>query len=138
MNSVQPDTSFFFLTLKKNVSKGGKTYYTAKYAYAVELLGFEKADGSGDITLRLKPKDMDLMKQQTQAQRGNHPYAPQQNQTQPVPKKPYSEWKEKQAQHQQRPPAPQPKPNYKDWTQGHDGPPENWEDPNDPGPEIPF
>lgn len=134
MNAVQPDTKFFYMTLKKNVSKGGRVYYTGKYAYAIEILGFEKADGSGDITLHLKPKDMDLMKQESQAQRGQHPYAPKNQAPQPA-KKPYTEWKEKQASIQRAPPplpsAPQ-KQNLKDFTQGQE-PPENWNDPEDPG-----
>ena len=68
-NNNKP-SKFFYMNLKKNVSQGGVIYYTGKYTYAIEIVGFEKKDGSGDLTLWLQPKDMDQIKnarpQQTQ------------------------------------------------------------------------
>lgn len=55
------DDKFYFMKLKKNISKGGKVYYTGKYAYAIDILGFEKEDGT--ISLWLKPQPMDQAKQ---------------------------------------------------------------------------
>ena len=66
--SGQQDQKFFYMNLKKQVSKNGKTFYKGKYAFAIDIIGFEKKDGSGDITLWLSPQDMDRMKQQQDRQ----------------------------------------------------------------------
>lgn len=91
MNDQQKRSEmFYYLTLKKNVSKKtGKPFWSAKYQYALDIMGFEKKDNSGDIVIMLSPKDMDeLAKQREQpknfAPRGNHPYAPKQ--TSPPPR----------------------------------------------------
>ena len=65
--SQQQDNKFFYMNLKKKVSKNGKVFYTNnKFAYAIELICFEKKDGSGDLTCWLQPVDMDKMKQNQQ------------------------------------------------------------------------
>lgn len=56
------DEKFFYMNLKKRVSKNGKTFYTGKYSYAIDIIAFEKKDGSGDLTCWLQPKDMDELK----------------------------------------------------------------------------
>lgn len=84
--SQQENNKFFYLTLKKKTGKSGGAFYTAKFAYAVEIIAFEKKDGSGDITLWLQPKDMDQMKQVSQARQGNHPYTPANQPTRNLPK----------------------------------------------------
>lgn len=78
--------NFYWMKLKKQISKAGKAYYTGNFAYAVDVVGFEKEDGS--ITLWLAPKDMDEMKkksQQRQPQQQNYqtPSAPMLPQPQP-------------------------------------------------------
>jgi hypothetical protein len=102
--------NFYFMKLKKNISKAGKAYYKGQFAYAIDLLGFEKEDGS--ITLWLAPQDMDKMKQQGQQQYQKPQQTPQ-------------------AQYQ-RPVASPPKQQYVDHTQGPEAPP--WPDTDD----IPF
>ncbi len=72
----EPDNKFFFLNLKKQISKNGKVYYTGKFAYAIDLVAFEKKDGSGDLTVWMKPKDMDQMRQNQPQGPATHPYAP--------------------------------------------------------------
>lgn len=113
-NNVKKD-NFYFMKLKKNISKAGKAYYTGKFAYAIELLGFEKEDGS--ITLWMAPQDMDKMKQ---------------NQGQQQAPKQFQGYNKIQVQQQQRPPSPPPQQQYIDHTQGYA---------DDPGPgddDIPF
>lgn len=72
----------FFLNLKKRIAKNGSTYYTGKFAYAIDIIAIEKKDGSGDLTCWLQPKDMDQMKALTQQQGAqgttgpSRPYAP--------------------------------------------------------------
>lgn len=74
----------FFLNLKKRVSQNGKSYYTGKFAYAIDIIAFEKKDNSGDLTVWLQPKDMDQMKQ-NQDGKGNY-----QQQQKPIPQgRPY-------------------------------------------------
>lgn len=67
MNNAERPPKFFFLNLKKNVSKHGVPFYTGKLAYAMDLIAFEKKDGSGDLTVWMQPKDMDQMNQRKQA-----------------------------------------------------------------------
>lgn len=62
MNQNVKKENFYFMKLKKNISKAGKPYYTGKFAYAIDLVGFEKEDGS--ITLWMAPQDMDKLAQQ--------------------------------------------------------------------------
>lgn len=62
----QPDQKFFYMNLKRKTSAKGTNFYTGKYAYAIDIVGFEKKDGSGDITLWLSPKDMDQVAKQTE------------------------------------------------------------------------
>ena len=54
----------FFLNLKKRISQKGAVFYTGKFAYAIDIIAFEKKDGSGDLTCWLQPKDMDQIKAQ--------------------------------------------------------------------------
>ncbi len=82
----EPDNKFFFLNLKKQISKNGKVYYTGKFAYAIDLVAFEKKDGSGDLTVWMKPKDMDQMRQNQPQGPATHPYAPRVAAERPKPK----------------------------------------------------
>lgn len=81
---------FFYMTLKKRTGRGGAIFYSAKYAYAIDVVGFEKKDGSGDITLWLSPRDMDEMKNkgfgQQQQQKPQAP-PPQQRQAYAPPQR---------------------------------------------------
>lgn len=86
MNNQNNKEKAFFLNLKKRASKSGSSYYTGKFAYAIDIIAFEKKDGSGDLTVWLQPKDMDQMKQNQQGQQQSG----YQQQPKPVPQaRPY-------------------------------------------------
>lgn len=59
--SEQRNEKFYWLKLKKNIAKSGKVYWTGNFSYAIDLIGFEKDDGT--MTVWFSPKDMDQMKQ---------------------------------------------------------------------------
>ena len=85
--SQQQDNKFFYMNLKKKVSKNGKVFYTNnKFAYAIELICFEKKDGSGDLTCWLQPVDMDKMKQNQQGRQET----PRPQQSRPPSPNPYA------------------------------------------------
>lgn len=98
MSNQQHPEKFFYMNLKKKVSQKGTVFYTGKFAYAVEVIGFEKKDGSGDLTLWLQPKNMDELKA------SNRGYAPQPAQQKPVPQaRPYPT--QQQSEQKAYPPA---------------------------------
>lgn len=102
-NSNIKSNNFYWMKLKKQISKAGKVYYTGNFAYAVDVVGFEKDDGT--ITLWLAPKDMDKMKQEQGRKQYQQPQAPR-----PPPVQ------------QQRPPQPQAlPPPYEDGDPGPEG-----------------
>lgn len=122
MNSNQPqrpDNKFYWMKLKKQLSKAGKTFYTGKFAYAVDVVGFEKEDGT--ITLFLAPQDMDKMKEQGFSQQ----QTPKQQQIQQ--RAPVME-QFNQAVQQQRQPAPQQQQPRKQFVD-HTKPNPNWSEP---------
>lgn len=75
MSQQQPDNKFYFMKTTRRVSKAGKAYHTGKYAYAIDLVGFEKEDGT--ISWWLSPKDMDQIKQQQETRQGGYQPRPQ-------------------------------------------------------------
>lgn len=68
------DKKFYYMKTQRRIGKSGKAYHTGKFAYAVDLIGFEKEDGT--ITWWLSPKNMDEMKQQQDARGGQQGYRP--------------------------------------------------------------
>lgn len=121
------DNKYYWMKLKKQLSKSGKTYYTGKFAYALDVIGFEKDDGT--VTLWLKPQDMDKMRQEGfPNQFANKP----QQQIQPRP--PVMQQFDKAVQQQRQvPPQIQPKV-FVD----HTKPDPNWTAPSYEDEDIPF
>lgn len=70
MNDQNRPEKFYWMKLKKNVAKSGKNYWTGNLAYAIDVVGFEKDDGT--MTVWMVPKDMGQMKQ-AQQQRASAP-----------------------------------------------------------------
>lgn len=65
-SSNERSEKFYWLKLRKNIAKTGKVYWTGNFSYAIDIVGFEKDDGT--MTMWFNPKDMDQMKQRPQQQ----------------------------------------------------------------------
>lgn len=68
---MEQDQKFYWLKLKKNKAKSGKTYWTGNFSYAIDIIGFEKDDGT--MTVWFSPKDMDKVKQAGQERQQSVP-----------------------------------------------------------------
>lgn len=115
----QEDKKFYYMKTQRKVSKNGKPYHTGKFSYAVDLVGFEKEDGT--ITWWLSPKDMDEMKKQSDARGGYQGQA---------------RGADAGAPRYAPPQAGLPKPPYVDHTKRQEAPSDLWD--RDSDDEIPF
>lgn len=68
---TQKSQNFYWLKLKKNKAKSGKTYWTGNFSYAIDIVGFEKDDGT--MTVWFSPKDMEKLKQAGQQRQQSSP-----------------------------------------------------------------